>query len=304
MPRASPPGPKSCPSRTGLHSDTIEARVRVLVVVAGVPPPARAAPALSVARSQSPWFEHGACSRTLDATASFKVHCGTSQASPGSVDSHSNVPRAGLPPCGACASTGAGAHSSKVTSHPSVVWEQDAFWTVGSELIARPHVAASSTAGSSTLAEEPEAQPAVDLAARRRRDGQRDRARHLVLRQRVVAARAVDLLAGGARHARLADAERGERGWRRAPSSSPGSCSGPGRPRARPRRGRRRRRRRRGGAPSGLSFLAAVAGVGVAAPFFDDLGAGVSVAPGEALLFWSSSSGWLLVRLPTCMVPL
>ena len=104
-----------------------------------------------VARSQSPWFEHGACSRTLDATASFKVHCGTSQASPGSVDSHSNVPRAGLPPCGACASTGAGAHSSKVTSHPSVVWEQDAFWTVGSELIARPHVAASSTAGSSTL---------------------------------------------------------------------------------------------------------------------------------------------------------
>ena len=250
-----------------------------------------------VARSQSPWFEHGACSRTLDATASFKVHCGTSQASPGSVDSHSNVPRAGLPPCGACASTGAGAHSSKVTSHPSVVWEQDAFWTVGSELIARPHVRRRAPPAAARSRRGTEAQPAVDLAARRRRDGQRDRTRDLVLRQRVVAARAVDLLAGGARHARLADAERGGEGGVGRRAVAPEVAVG------------------RAGRAHGRAEADGDEGEGAAPPHpppswpqwrgwawqppFLTIWELVSRShQGETLLFWSSSSGWLLVRQP------
>ena len=158
-----------CPSRTGLHSDTIEACLRP-VVVAGVPPPAARHRHFPVARSQSPWFEHGACSRSRRDRV-LQGACGVRRRGRNALRTSRGRG------CRRAARVRRRRRRPLVEGDEPPVgrWEQDAFWTVGSELIARPHVRRRAP-GSSTPAGT-RAQPAVDLAARRRRDGQRDRAR-------------------------------------------------------------------------------------------------------------------------------
>ena len=274
-------------------------RVRVLVVVAGVPPPARAAPALSrrqvavaVVRAR----------RVLPDVGRDRVLQGALWHVPGVARERGLAlerPEGGV----------AAVRRVRVDRRrrPLVEGDEPPVGRLGAgRLLDRRERADRAAARRGVehrrqqhaLAEEPEAQPAVDLAARRRRDGQRDRARHLVLRQRVVAARAVDLLAGGARHARLADAERGGEGGVGRRAVAPEVAVG------------------RAGRAHGRAEADGDEGEGAAPPHpaspswpqwrgwawqppFLTIWELVSRShQGEALLFWSSSSGWLLVRQP------